>query len=212
MIRILFTFALTAFVCNAQEFKRQCQCSEVRPCKDKAIQSVEPCADKCGAKEFLRNSHIDFNTMRTCIMQYRPQIVQSMQCSIDTFKDACSQGPTNRKVKKLYASSIEIAIMGEINQMITVNQISGQVAQYVAIGRKYANCVQKCIERRSTECQKANDCGLALPQETVIAKTIKNCAVRSGLLTTQVAQTLCNCAVRAGARSLAPVCPTIIIQ
>ncbi|VDM40371.1 unnamed protein product [Toxocara canis] len=196
MIRVVLVLALGACLCNAQ-MQKLCTCAQVEPCKNNAVGSVIPCADKC--QKHAANAGTNYNVMRGCVMQYRPQIEATLNCVMNSFKGTCSPGPTNRMVPKRYAAGIEIAIMSEINGMIASNGISAQVARYVGAGRKYASCMQKCIEKQTSECARRANCGLDLPSDTVIAQTIKNCAVNSGLLNTQVVRSLCQCAVRAGA-------------
>uniref|UniRef100_A0A0M3IT68 DB domain-containing protein n=1 Tax=Ascaris lumbricoides TaxID=6252 RepID=A0A0M3IT68_ASCLU len=138
--------------------QRQCLCSETLPCKDKAISNVIPCADKC--QKHAANAGLNYQILRGCIMQYRPQIERSLHCSVNAFSNACANTPTNRMLPKRYAAGIEIAIVNEINSMIAINGLTSQVSKYVGVGRKYASCVQKCIEKQSNECVKKKFCSL----------------------------------------------------
>uniref|UniRef100_A0A914ZU55 Uncharacterized protein n=1 Tax=Parascaris univalens TaxID=6257 RepID=A0A914ZU55_PARUN len=209
MLSVALLLLLGAYICNAQML-RQCLCSETLPCKDKAVNNVIPCADKC--EKHARSAGISYQVLRGCIMQYRSQIERAMQCSINAFGNSCSNTRTNRMIPKRYAAGIEIAIMNEINSMIAVNGLTSQASKYVGAGRKYASCVQKCVEKQSNDCVKKANCGLDLPSDSVIARTIKNCAVNSGVLTTQVVRSLCQCAVRAGAVPVARFCNQITIS
>ncbi|KHN89066.1 hypothetical protein Tcan_17985 [Toxocara canis] len=209
---MILTILLLALVSGnyAQEMVKWCTCAAIEPCKTKVFEAIVPCADKC--KKHADNAGINYQVLRNCIMAYRPQIEATAQCSTTSFTNVCSKGPTNKMVPKRYENGIQISIMNEINNMIADNGATEHAAKYMGTVRKYSSCLLKCIHKDSIACKRKANCGLELPSDTAVAKTIKNCAVTNGVLTTPTVRSLCQCAVRAGATSLANICPRLIIR
>ncbi|KHN77323.1 hypothetical protein Tcan_04571 [Toxocara canis] len=187
-----------------------CTCDEVRPCKDNAINSVIPCSDRC--QKHAEEAGANYVMLRDCILEYRPQIVQAIECVTQELSNTCSAGPTDMQVPKRYAIGMELAFVEEISSMLTAVGVHDQVVQFIAIGRKFGHCLQDCIERETNRCADADGCELNLPSDNQIVQVVKNCAIRSGVFTTSVVQSLCECAVRSGVSSLNDICPRLVVQ
>ncbi|KAK6019941.1 hypothetical protein OSTOST_14412 [Ostertagia ostertagi] len=74
----------------------------------------------------------------------------------------------------------------------------------MAGGKKFATCIEKCMDRGTGGCFKKLNCGLALPPDNVLVQTAKQCAIRQGFNTPAIQQ-LCRCFANAGVRGLAPL-------
>ncbi|VDK52085.1 unnamed protein product [Anisakis simplex] len=194
----------------AQQMQRMCTCDEARPCKESIFQTIQPCADKC--ERFAAEAGANYQMLRDCVLEYRPRIVETVRCSVDQLRDTCSAVPTDFQVPKRYPIGIELAFVEEIGSMLTTAGVSDQLTQFVALGRRFAHCMQECVERQTNKCAFDNVCALNLPPDNQLVAIVKNCAIQNQLLTTPVIQSLCECAVRSGVSALAELCPRLIIQ
>lgn len=117
-------------------------------------------------------------------------------------------------VQKRYLETLKLAAFTEINRMLSRSGVSGNVQQFLGVGKKFAGCVLKCMERSSIgRCYKDlkcgffklnfsilnSSCGLDLPSDAALVQSAKQCAIRSGFDTRGIQQ-LCNCAANAGIR------------
>ena len=95
--------------------------------------------------------------------------------------------------------------------MLVRSGVQNQVKSLLGQGKKFASCVQSCMDKKSGNCAKKLGCGLDLPGDAAVIQTAKQCAINSGL-NTQTIQQLCNCAVGAGVKQLNGVCNQLIIS
>lgn len=70
--------AMLAIGGNAQMI-RQCQCSEVQPCKNAYVNSIIPCADSC--QSHAASVGANYQKLRSCILQREGAIRSTLQCS-----------------------------------------------------------------------------------------------------------------------------------
>ncbi|RCN42107.1 hypothetical protein ANCCAN_11938 [Ancylostoma caninum] len=206
---MLLAVVLLALATVAQsQMIRQCTCQEFEPCKQTAVGNIMQCADQC-------QSHVtalgaSYPALRGCIRSQEPMINAAIGCQSQQLAGACARSPGGM-VPKRYPETLKIAAYAEINSMLARSGIQAEAKSFMSVGKKFASCIMKCMERGSGNCLKRLGCGLALPPDNVLVQSTKQCAIRSGFNTPAVRQ-LCQCVAGAGVRNLAPLCARITIS
>ncbi|GMR57449.1 hypothetical protein PMAYCL1PPCAC_27644 [Pristionchus mayeri] len=202
-MRCIITLALLVAGANAQ-MVRQCLCSEVQGCKSAALNSIQPCADRCQNHVSAMGGSIP--AVRQCIMQQEGRIRAGAACIERHFGNSCAARP-GLTVPRRDPHTAQFAAMREITQMIARSGLTSQAIPFLAAGKRLAGCVQQCAQAHS--CSRLG-CGLSLPSDSILVSTAKQCAMQAGF-STAVARQVCNCLMNAGIRQLAPICPRIVI-
>ena len=206
VLSISTLFCLISF--SSAEMIRQCMCQESDACLAPGIGGLMACGDKC--QHHVASTGASYAALRQCLQQAEPRIQGIAQCQKRQHANSCARGPGGM-VQKRYLETLKLAAFTEINRMLSRSGVTGNVQQFLGVGRKFAGCVLKCMERSSIgRCYKDLNCGLDLPSDATLVQSAKQCAIQSGF-NTQGIQQLCNCAANAGIRNLAQVCPRLQI-
>ncbi|CAB3407877.1 unnamed protein product [Caenorhabditis bovis] len=205
ILAVLLCFVPATF----QQMIRECSCAEIQPCLNAAQGGFMKCADKC--QNHVAAMGANYPQLRQCILAKEPAIAQVAECSKNTMRNACSNGGGGM-VRKRYPETLKLAAFTEINGILTRSGIQAEAKGFLSVGKKFATCVMKCMDRGSTgSCYKKLGCGLDLPPDSVVVRNTKQCAIQSGFNTAGVRQ-LCNCVAASGVRNLAPLCNRIVIS
>ncbi|CAJ0961570.1 unnamed protein product, partial [Mesorhabditis belari] len=205
MFRLLFLCSFLVY--SMAQMQQQCTCGQVEPCKRGAENQVMGCADSC--QRHVSGMGAPYSSIRACIMQKQPMINSVAQCQQRSLANTCAARPGGL-VPKRYPETLKLAAFNEVNNMLRRSGLQAEAASFMAVGKKFAGCVMKCLNRGPGACFKRLGCGLALPPDNIIVQQTKSCAINAGF-NTQGVQSLCQCVAGAGVKSLAPLCGRIQI-
>ena len=175
---------------------RQCQCSEIQGCKQKSVNSVIPCADKC--QNHVQSLGASYPALKQCLVSREGKFIQTMRCVENKHANSCARVP-GKMVMKRFPETLKIAAMTEINGMLNRLGIANQVKSLMGTGKKLFACMKKCISKSGGDCGKKLGCGLDLPSDNALVQQAKQCAIQSGF-NSQELQQICHCVVNAGIR------------
>uniref|UniRef100_A0A0R3RSH0 CPG4 domain-containing protein n=1 Tax=Elaeophora elaphi TaxID=1147741 RepID=A0A0R3RSH0_9BILA len=209
-INPLITFVLFLLVlflrCRVQcELIRQCTCDEIQNCRKQLLNFVKPCADKC--QRYAHKAKANYAMLKNCVLQNEQKILRTISCTENIFYNACAARP-GQFVQKTYIESLEIAGLTEIKRML--GRYERSLQPLITIGRRFLRCAGDCINRSSKYCYDRLECGLDLPDTSVMVQRAKQCAISSGF-NRETVQQMCYCATSAGIRDLRDVCPRLQI-
>ncbi|CAJ0567165.1 unnamed protein product, partial [Mesorhabditis spiculigera] len=203
-----FALAASLLALAVAQMQPQCTCQQVEPCKSGAQDQVMSCADSC--QKHVSGMGAPYSSIRSCIMQRQSTINSVVNCQERQLANSCAARP-GAQVPKRYPETLKLAAFNEVNNILRRSGLQAEAASFMAVGKKFASCVMKCMNKGSGRCFKKLGCGLALPPDNVLVQQTKQCAMGSGFNTAGV-QSLCNCIAGAGVRSLAPLCNRIQIS
>ncbi|KAF7639817.1 hypothetical protein Mgra_00000737 [Meloidogyne graminicola] len=207
-ITFLFLFLVAElFYEGKAQMVKQCLCSEIEPCTKKYYGALEPCIESC--HHHLQALGGNYAQLKQCFTQRRSLIQTSIECTQSQNANACSNTP-GKMVPKRYPETLQIAIFAEINKMINSMGLGNEAKGYLAVGKKMFSCTKTCMAKKSGNCEKKLNCGLALPPDNVLVQSAKQCAMKSGFNTANV-QAICHCAASAGVKGLGGLCNKLII-
>ncbi|CAI2321088.1 unnamed protein product [Caenorhabditis sp. 36 PRJEB53466] len=188
---------------------RQCGCQEIEGCLGSATGGFIQCADQC--QNHVAAMGANYPALRQCMLAKEPAIARAASCQKSNLQNSCSRSGGGM-VRKRYPETLKLAAFTEVNSILQRSGIQAEAKAFLSVGKKFATCVMKCMDRGSTgNCYKKLGCGLDLPADSVLVQSTKQCAIASGFDTAGVRQ-LCNCVAGTGVRNLAPLCNRIVIS
>ncbi|VDN04695.1 unnamed protein product [Thelazia callipaeda] len=182
-----------------------CTCNEIAPCREALGRSLQPCVDKC--QKQTRTMKRNFQILRTCILKFEPQIVKTINCSENTFYGFCAMN-SGHTTEKRYLESIFITAANQFKN--DLGDMASRAQPLITASQQFLRCVKNCVEHSNTQCPNRKNCGLNLPQDAVLIKKIKQCAI-SNNFNTAAMQAICHCAVTSGLKDLENVCSRLKI-
>ncbi|KAK6100882.1 hypothetical protein QQG55_2430 [Brugia pahangi] len=207
LVYICFPILIIFLGYNVQcELIRQCTCNEIQKCRERMLNLVKPCADRC--QRYAYKIKADYETLKNCVLQNEEKISRTINCTQNVFYNACAAQSGNY-VQKTYFESLEIAGLTELNRML--GNFARPLQPLISVGRRFLRCAKECIDRSSKYCYDKLECGLNLPANLEIIQKAKQCAITSGFDNVAVQQ-MCSCAASAGIRDLQNVCPRLQIS
>uniref|UniRef100_A0A8R1HIQ6 DUF19 domain-containing protein n=1 Tax=Caenorhabditis japonica TaxID=281687 RepID=A0A8R1HIQ6_CAEJA len=188
---------------------RQCGCTEIEQCLGQATGGFMQCADQC--QNHVAAMGASYPALRQCMLAKEPVIARAANCQKNNLQNSCSR-TGGGMVRKRYPETLKLAAFTEVNSILQRSGIQAEAKAFLSVGKKFAACVMKCMDRGSTgNCYKKLKCGLELPPDSVLVQSTKQCAISAGFDTNGVRQ-LCNCVAGTGVRNLAPLCNRIVIS
>ncbi|PIO76773.1 hypothetical protein TELCIR_01148 [Teladorsagia circumcincta] len=130
---------------------RQCTCQEFEPCKNRATGNIMQCSDQC--QSHLTAMGGSYPAIRQCIQAKEPMIRGVIGCQSNQLSGACARGPGG-KVPKRYPETLKLAAYSEINSMLAKSGIQAEARSFMAGGKKFATCIEKCMDRGTGGCFK----------------------------------------------------------
>ncbi|VDD96356.1 unnamed protein product [Enterobius vermicularis] len=192
---ITLLLALTKDCVSGSKMVRQCTCEEYQKCKTAVLDALEPCSNQC--QEHVVKTGADFEKLKECGNRQKSHIEDTINCLEKSFPYGCTDGVPDM-IPRRNRAAMEVAILTETTKMMRSANLHKELYPFLGIGRKYAKCVQKCVDRLTNNCTRPIKCALDLPPAEEFISTAKQCAITNQFLAPSVLAELCECAVDAG--------------
>ncbi|EYC29748.1 hypothetical protein Y032_0006g3159 [Ancylostoma ceylanicum] len=207
MIRLLTLLSIAVAVHSIRI--RQCTCTEIKPCTKVNSTTVMKCTDQC--ERHANKTGASFLALRKCFEDIDGSIDGIIKCFKNKLVNTCAPHDNPVMVRKFQPDALKLALLKEINEHLKKSGIRNEMLKFFREDKLFSICRLKCMTDESLRCFRGRRCGLSLPSNHEIVKSLKDCALVNGM-DTDGFRKLCHCTANAGARGLAEICDKIVFS